>query len=99
MRYETFTDLPLQLEPPTFFSNRVVETEQMSYDQLLNYGAAAAATSNSCARAAADAAPFVVASAGAVAFPFVAIIMTLIAVPFATSDRAARRTLRHWRRI
>jgi lipopolysaccharide export LptBFGC system permease protein LptF len=84
VKFETFADRPLRLEPPAFFSNRVVETEQMTYDQLLTYGELQNYIDQLRASGA-DAAPFVVALRRKVAFPFVTIIMTLIAVPFATS--------------
>jgi len=84
VKFETFPERPLQLEPPTFFSNRVVETEQMTYDQLLTYGELRNYIEQLRASGS-DAAPFVVALRRKVAFPFVTIIMTLIAVPFATS--------------
>jgi len=85
VKFDTFADRPLLLEPPTFFSNRVVETEQMSYDQLLTYGELQGYIDQLRASGA-DAAPFVVALRRKIAFPFVTIIMTLIAVPFATSS-------------
>ncbi|HEV3140456.1 MAG TPA: LptF/LptG family permease [Vicinamibacterales bacterium] len=76
--YEQFTERPLALESPSFFSSEEPDAERMTYGQLRDYVMVLRSSGYQVV-------PYVVQLQRKLAFPFVAIIMTLLALPFAVS--------------
>lgn len=78
VKYETFTERELSLEPSSYFKTDEPVAELMTYQQLSDYIERLNASG-------ANVVPQRVALARKVAFPFVTVIMTILAVPFAVS--------------
>jgi LPS export ABC transporter permease LptG len=82
--YEAFTARAITMEAPEYFASRPVETEQMSYDQMLTFNQLRAYIDQLSASGA-NVVRFTVALHRKIAFPLVTVIMTLLAIPFAAS--------------
>jgi LPS export ABC transporter permease LptF/LPS export ABC transporter permease LptG len=78
VKYETFTERELKLEPSSYFKTEEPNADLMTYQQLSDYIARMNASG-------ANVMPWRVDLARKVAFPFVTVIMTVLAVPFAVS--------------
>jgi lipopolysaccharide export LptBFGC system permease protein LptF len=78
VKYTTFADQELAIEPPSYFKNDEPIAELMTYAELSDYISRLRASG-------ANIIPQLVALQRKVAFPFVTIIMTLLAVPFAVT--------------
>src|SRR5262245_26117003 len=78
VKYETFVDHELTLEPPAYFKTDEPNPDLMTYRQLSDY-------IDRLNTSGANVVPQRVALARKVAFPFVTVIMTILAVPFAVS--------------
>jgi len=79
--YERFPERELLLESPDYFMSRPMETEQMSYDQMLSFNELRHYI-NQLRASGSHVVPFVVALHRKIAFPLVTVIMTLLALPF-----------------
>jgi lipopolysaccharide export system permease protein len=82
--YEPFTTKTIGMEPPDYYANRIFDTDQMTYDQMLSYSELREFIEQRQASGA-DVDRYVVALKRKVAFPFVTLIMTMLAVPFAAA--------------
>jgi LPS export ABC transporter permease LptG len=78
VKYVTFIDRDLTLEPPSYFKTDEPIADLMTYGQLSEYIDRLDASG-------ANVTPQRVALARKIAFPFVTVIMTILAVPFAVS--------------
>jgi LPS export ABC transporter permease LptF/LPS export ABC transporter permease LptG len=78
VKYDTFTERELSLEPASYFKTDEPNADLMTYGQLNDYIGRLNASG-------ANVVPQRVALARKVAFPFVTVIMTILAVPFAVS--------------
>ena len=78
VKYETFAERELSLEPAAFFKTDEPNADLMTYGQLSDY-------INRLKASGANVVPQRVALARKIAFPFVTVIMTILAVPFAVS--------------
>jgi LPS export ABC transporter permease LptF/LPS export ABC transporter permease LptG len=78
LKYETFTERELSLEPTSYFKTEEPNADLMTYQQLSAY----ISRQNDSG---ANVVPWRVALARKIAFPFVTVIMTILAVPFAVS--------------
>ena len=78
VKYDTFTERELNLEPASYFKTDEPNADLMTYGQLNDYIGRLNASG-------ANVVPQRVALARKVAFPFVTVIMTILAVPFAVS--------------
>jgi lipopolysaccharide export LptBFGC system permease protein LptF len=78
VKYDTFTERELNLEPASYFKTDEPNADLMTYGQLNDYIDRLNASG-------ANVVPQRVALARKVAFPFVTVIMTILAVPFAVS--------------
>jgi lipopolysaccharide export system permease protein len=78
VKYDTFTDRELSLEPASFFKTDEPNADLMTYQQLSDYIARLNASGTNVV-------PWRVDLARKVAFPFVTVVMTILAVPFAVS--------------
>ena len=81
VEYERFPERELLLESPDYFMSRPMETEQMSYDQMLSFTELRRYI-NQLRASGSHVVPFVVALHRKIAFPLVTVIMTLLALPF-----------------
>jgi LPS export ABC transporter permease LptF len=84
VKYEPFAAKTLGMEPPDYYANRIFDTDQMTYDQMLSYSDLQQFIEQRRASGA-DVGRYVVALKRKVAFPFVTVIMTMLAVPFAAA--------------
>jgi lipopolysaccharide export LptBFGC system permease protein LptF len=82
--YEPFAAKTMGMEPPDYYANRIFDTDQMTYDQMLSYADLREFIEQRRASGA-DVGRYVVALKRKVAFPFVTLIMTMLAVPFAAA--------------
>src|SRR5262249_34333534 len=78
VKYETFAERELKLEPSSYFKTEEPNADLMTYQQLSDYIGRMNASG-------ANVMPWRVELARKVAFPFVTVIMTILAVPFAVS--------------
>jgi len=78
VKYATFTENQLELEPASYFKTEEPNGDLMTYQQLSEYISRLDASG-------ANVVPWRVDLARKVAFPFVTVIMTILAVPFAVS--------------
>ena len=78
VKYETFVERELTLEPASYFKSDELNAELMTYGQLSQFIDRMNASG-------ANVVPQRVVLARKVAFPFVTVIMTILAVPFAVS--------------
>jgi LPS export ABC transporter permease LptF/LPS export ABC transporter permease LptG len=78
VKYDTFTDRELDLEPASYFKTDEPNADNMTYQQLSDYIARLNASGTSVVSQRVD-------LARKVAFPFVTVVMTILAVPFAVS--------------
>jgi LPS export ABC transporter permease LptG len=78
VKYATFTESELDLEPASYFKTEEPNADLMTYEQLSDY----IERLNSSG---ANVMPWRVDLARKVAFPFVTVIMTILAVPFAVT--------------
>ena len=78
VKYATFSERELRLEPPSYFKTDEPIAELMTYAQLRDYITRLRASGGNVV-------PQIVALQRKIAFPFVTIIMTCLAVPFAVT--------------
>jgi len=78
VKYTPFDELPLAIEPPSYFKTDEPLAELMTFGQLRDYIVKLRASG-------ANVVPQMVALQRKIAFPFVTIIMTVLAVPFAVT--------------
>jgi LPS export ABC transporter permease LptG len=78
VRWQTFTERPLLLEPPDYFETEQPVAEMMSIGQLRRYV-------NELSASGLNVAHLAVELQHKMAFPFVTLVMTLLAIPFGVS--------------
>jgi len=78
VKYDTFTERELDLEPVSYFKTDEPDADSMTYQQLSDYIGRLNASGTSVVSQRVD-------LARKVAFPFVTVVMTILAVPFAVS--------------
>ena len=78
VKYTTFTERAISLEPPAYFKTDEPEADRMTYGELKHYIGQLQASGYHVV-------PYMVQLQRKVAFPFVTLVMTLLAVPFAVT--------------
>jgi len=79
VRYEPFTEMPVSLEPPSYFKDAEdPDADRMTYGELKQYITQLQASGY-------RAVPYMVQLQRKIAFPFVTVVMTLLAIPFAVT--------------
>jgi LPS export ABC transporter permease LptG/LPS export ABC transporter permease LptF len=78
VKYQPFAERTLELEPPSYFTSDVLDSDMMTYPQLRDFVTRLQVSGE-------DAARYVVGLQRKIAFPLMTVIMTMLAVPFAVT--------------